>query len=71
MIDVSGLVALRLIIEKYQRAGTAVILSGVQSQPGDILKRLYGPGLAQIHFAPDFPQALIEAQRLLAAPPTP
>ncbi|MBL8628514.1 MAG: STAS domain-containing protein [Rhodospirillaceae bacterium] len=71
MIDVSGLGALRLIIEKYQRAGTAVILSGVQSQPGDILKRLYGPGLAQIHFAPDFPQALIEAQRLLAAPPTP
>jgi SulP family sulfate permease len=63
LIDASGAAALAQFVQRCQRRGTAVILSGVPAQPRDVLD---GMGLPQqpgfLGYASDFAAALEQAR---------
>ena len=68
MIDASGATALEGLVEEAKRAGIQVILSGVQSQPQEMLRRVHlGNGNGRIRYADDFTGALELARKVLGA----
>jgi SulP family sulfate permease len=59
LIDTSGVAALRDFIARCQRAGTQVILSGLQGQPQNILAQMHiAPDGERLRFAKDFAEAI-------------
>ena len=59
MIDASGATALRQMIERCQRIGTRVILSGLREQPRAILAQMQiDPDGEQLQFADNFAAAI-------------
>lgn len=59
LIDSSGVTALRQFLERCERQGTRVILSGLREQPKQILAQMgVAPDDNQLRFAPDFAHAL-------------
>jgi SulP family sulfate permease len=59
LIDASGVAALRQFLERCQRQGTQVILSGLREQPRQILAQMgVNPDNKQLRFASDFAHAL-------------
>ncbi|AUW60594.1 sodium-independent anion transporter (plasmid) [Sphingobium sp. SCG-1] len=59
MIDASGATALERLVDEATRAGIHVILSGVQPQPQEMLRRVHlSPDGKRIRFADDFAAAL-------------
>lgn len=65
MIDASGATALEGLIDEAKRAGIMVILSGVQPQPQEMLRRVdLGDGNGRVRYADDFEHAV----QLAAAP---
>ncbi|MDR2013816.1 MAG: STAS domain-containing protein, partial [Rhodanobacter sp.] len=59
LIDASGVAALRQFLERCERQGTQVILSGLREQPRQILAQMgVKPDNKQLRFAPDFAHAL-------------
>ncbi|MGB6307578.1 MAG: SulP family inorganic anion transporter [Steroidobacteraceae bacterium] len=69
LIDASGAMALRQLIARCAKAGTRVILSGLQPQPREILMQM---GILvdgkQLQFAENFPDAVTLARMLLNLP---
>ncbi|MBL8643538.1 MAG: sulfate permease [Rhodospirillaceae bacterium] len=68
MMDSSGVSALQDLIHKYSRAGVAVILSGLQPQPRDILAKMRVTDHAGVILVPNFAAALDQAQVLIGQP---
>jgi len=69
MIDASGVTALAQFLDRCQRMGIRVVLSGLREQPREVLAQMQvlgHPAIAAI--APDFAHALVRARELLAAP---
>jgi len=63
MIDASGATALEGLVDEARRAGIDVILSGVQPQPQEMLRRVHlGNGNGRVRYADDFAGALQLAQ---------
>jgi SulP family sulfate permease len=63
LIDSSGVAALRQFLDRCERQGTRVIVSGLQEQPRHILEQMgVQPDRAQLCFAPDFAAALALAK---------
>jgi SulP family sulfate permease len=63
MIDASGATALEGLVDEAERAGIQVILSGVQPQAQEMLRRVHlDPEGSRIRFADDFAAALRLAQ---------
>ncbi|HEY1724242.1 MAG TPA: SulP family inorganic anion transporter [Steroidobacteraceae bacterium] len=59
LIDASGVSALRQLLKRCARAGTAVILSGLREQPRAILTQMgVIPDGVQLRFAADFSEAV-------------
>jgi SulP family sulfate permease len=59
LIDASGVSALRQLLKRCARAGTAVILSGLREQPRAILTQMgVVPDGVQLRFAADFSEAV-------------
>jgi SulP family sulfate permease len=59
MIDASGATALEGLVDEAKRAGIQVILSGVQPQPEEMLRRVHlGVGNARVLHADDFAHAV-------------
>jgi SulP family sulfate permease len=70
-MDVTGLVNLENALESLAERGTAVILSGVQSQPARVLERAgIFPAPGELEFVDDLPEALVLAEQLSAAAPS-
>jgi SulP family sulfate permease len=68
LIDASGVTALRQFLERCERQGTQVILSGLREQPRQILAQMgVKPDEKQLRFAPDFAHALELAREGSAA----
>lgn len=68
MIDASGATALEGLVEEAKRAGIQVILSGVQPQPQEMLRRVHlGNGKGRIRYADDFTDALELARKVVGA----
>ncbi|MDX2142692.1 MAG: sulfate permease [Rhodospirillaceae bacterium] len=65
MMDASGVSALADFITKYRRGGTTVILSGLQSQPRQILAQMHITDQDGIVLARDFHHALDLARPLV------
>jgi SulP family sulfate permease len=70
VIDASGVHALRALLQRCQRRGVALVLSGLQPQPRQVFERMgllrSQPGL---ELAEDYEQALAIATRLLGQTP--
>ncbi|HEY3731090.1 MAG TPA: SulP family inorganic anion transporter [Steroidobacteraceae bacterium] len=63
LIDASGVSALRQLLRRCARAGTAVILSGLREQPRAILAQMgVVPDGVQLRFAVDFSEAVTLAR---------
>jgi SulP family sulfate permease len=59
LIDASGVTALRQLLARCSRAGTLVILSGLQAQPRAILEQMgVQPDATRLRLAPNFAEAL-------------
>lgn len=59
LIDASGAMALRQLVRRCTRAGTSVILSGLQPQPREILAQMgICPDGERLQFAEDFQSAV-------------
>jgi SulP family sulfate permease len=68
IIDASGVHALRTLAERCKRRRIALILSGLQSQPQRVVAQMgLHPREGELHFAPDFDHALLEATTLAGA----
>ena len=64
LIDTSGVTALRQMLERCQRGGTRVILSGLREQPRAILEQMnLQPDGAQLQFAENFAEAVADSAR--------
>jgi sulfate permease, SulP family len=66
LIDASGMHALETLLERCQRRGIALIISGLQPQP----RRVFGqmdlhPREGALHIAPNYDAALVLAQELI------
>ena len=63
MIDATGVGALEQFLRRCQTHGARVIITGIQSQPRQVLNQMdFGAGFPRLHFADDF-QAAIEMAR--------
>jgi SulP family sulfate permease len=68
MIDASGATALKGLIDEAKRTGIMVILSGVQTQPREMLRRVdLADGNGRVRYADDFAHAV----QLAESPPSP
>lgn len=67
VIDASGVHALETLLERCQRRGIALIVSGLQTQPRRVLAQMrLHPREGALHIVPDFDSALQLAQALIA-----
>ena len=71
VIDASGVHALEGLLERCQRRGIALIVSGLQSQPRRVLAQMrLHPREGALHIVPDFDNALRLADALIAGTAT-
>lgn len=69
MVDGSGATAIKALIERCHRHGTALIMTGVQAQPRQVLQEMGIIGDPRVTLVPDIDAALVEARRIVAAKP--
>jgi len=69
MVDGSGATAIKALIEHCHRHGTALIMTGVQAQPRQVLQEMGIIGDPRVTLVPDIDAALVEARRIVAAKP--
>jgi SulP family sulfate permease len=70
IIDASGVHALQALVERCQRRGIMVIVSGLQPQPRRILSQMrLRPHEGALHFADNFDSSLELARELIRAEP--
>ncbi len=67
MVDGSGATAIKALIEHCHRHGTALIMTGVQAQPRQVLQEMGIIGDPRVTLVPDIDAALVEARRIVAA----
>jgi SulP family sulfate permease len=71
VIDASGVHALEGLLERCQRRGIALVVSGLQSQPRRVLAQMHlHPREGALHIVPDFDSALRLADALIAGTAT-
>ncbi len=69
IIDASGVHALQKLADRCRRRGIVLILSGLQPQPRRVIADMHlDERHGQLHFAPDYPQALRLATSLVEKP---
>jgi SulP family sulfate permease len=69
LLDASGAEAMKEFVRLARNSGAAVILSGVQPQPAQVLRRAgLGPKSGALRFAPDYESALAMVSAELAKP---
>jgi sulfate permease, SulP family len=67
VIDASGVHALETLLERCQRRGIALIISGLQPQPRRVFGKMHlHPREGALHIVPDFDAALVLSQELIA-----
>lgn len=70
IIDASGVHALKALLERCRRRGIVLIISGLQTQPRQIIEGMHlRPRNGELHFAGDFESALSLARRLIGEAP--
>lgn len=71
VVDASGVHALEGLLERCQRRGIALVVSGLQSQPRRVLAQMrLHPREGALHIVPDFDSALRLANDLIAGTAT-
>lgn len=66
VIDASGVHALENLLERCQRRGIALVISGLQPQPRKVFAKMrLHPRHGMLHIAPDFDAALAVARELI------
>lgn len=66
LLDASGASALDEFVKRARRQGTAVILSGIQSQPAEVLQQMgMGPDTGIIYYVDRYEEAVKQATRLV------
>jgi sulfate permease, SulP family len=66
VIDASGVHALRTLLERCRRRGTALVISGLQAQPRSVVAQMnLVPSEGELHFVDDFDASLALARTLL------
>ncbi len=69
IIDASGVHALKTLADRCRRRGIVLILSGLQPQPRRVIADMHlDERHGQLHFAPNYPQALRLATSLVEKP---
>lgn len=67
VVDASGMHALETLLERCQRRGIALIISGLQPQPRRVFGQMHlHPRAGALHIVPDFDAALALAGELVA-----
>lgn len=71
LIDASGVHALKALLERCHRRGIVLVVSGLQSQPKQVVSQMQlHPREGELYFVPDFEAALALARRLVNATPS-
>ena len=69
LIDASGVHSLQGLIDRCRRKGIVLIVSGLQAQPLQVIRRM---GIAdrpgELHFVEDFPAACALAREIAGGP---
>jgi SulP family sulfate permease len=67
VIDASGMHALEALLERCQRRGIVLVVSGLQAQPRRVFAQMHlHPRHGMLHIVPGYDAALILAQELIA-----
>ena len=68
LVDATGVAALEDFVRRCRSSGTKVILSGLKTQPLDVMRRMgFGADPGRVAFTPDFAAALGRAAARVAA----
>ncbi len=67
VIDASGVHALEALLERCQRRGIVLVVSGLQAQPRRVLAQMHlHPRHGMLHIVPGYDAALTLAKELIA-----